>query len=154
MQHYLTIKCNRFAKERVRNERFSLIFERNGTIDCLGFTPRELQRLYVRFKELDKGNPPDGFLSREDLLNVREVALNPLGERLVEVIIQDYGQLFESSPCPQSSSSSLLSGDSNKISFEQFARVLARFRRGKGRSDISTKENKLLFLFSVRRLQS
>ena len=45
-------------------------------------------------------------------------------------------------------------GERNKISFEQFAQVLARFRRGKGHSDISTRENKLRFLFSVRILRS
>lgn len=56
-----------------------------------GFKPKELQRLYVRFQELERRTPPTGFLSREDLMNVREVALNPLGERLVDVIIQDHG---------------------------------------------------------------
>jgi len=48
--------------------------------------------LYIRFQELDRRNPPVGFLTREDLLNIHEVALNPLGERLVDVIIQDYGE--------------------------------------------------------------
>jgi len=47
--------------------------------------------LYTRFQELDKRNPPSGYLTRQDLLNIHEVALNPLGERLIDVIIKDHG---------------------------------------------------------------
>jgi hypothetical protein len=47
--------------------------------------------LYIRFQELNKRNPPVGFLTREDLLEIHEVAANPLGERLVDVVIEDYG---------------------------------------------------------------
>jgi hypothetical protein len=59
----------------------------------LGFTLKQVQRLYVRFQELEKRNPRTGFLTREDLLNIHEVALNPLGERLVNVLIEDYGDI-------------------------------------------------------------
>jgi hypothetical protein len=41
-------------------------------------------------------------------------------------------------------------GDVNKIDFRQFTQVLARFRRGKATTALNTKEQKLLFLFSVR----
>ncbi|CAF0755714.1 unnamed protein product [Adineta steineri] len=94
------------------------------------FTPKQLQRLYIRFQELEKRNPPLGYLTREDLLDIREVALNPLGERLVDVIMQDYG-------------------DVNKLNFQQFANVFARFRRGKTLTNLNIKEKKLLFLFSI-----
>ncbi len=60
----------------------------------LGFTPKQLQRLYVRFQELEKRTPPLGYLTRQDLLGIREVALNPLGERLVDVIIKDHGSII------------------------------------------------------------
>jgi hypothetical protein len=40
-------------------------------------------------------------------------------------------------------------GDVNKIDFRQFTQVLARFRRGKATTNLNTKEQKLLFLFSV-----
>jgi hypothetical protein len=60
----------------------------------LGFTPKQLQRLYTRFQELEKRTPPTGYLTREDLLGIPEVALNPLGERLVDVIINDYGLII------------------------------------------------------------
>jgi len=60
----------------------------------LGFTSKQLQRLYTRFQQLEKREPRCGYLTREDLLGIREVALNPLGERLVDVIIQDYGYII------------------------------------------------------------
>lgn len=72
----------------------SLLMGESFDIDFnLGFTPNELQRLYNRFQELEKRNPPEGYLNREDLLTVREVSLNPLGERLVDVIVTDYGSI-------------------------------------------------------------
>ncbi len=37
----------------------------------------------------------------------------------------------------------------NTIDFRQFATILARFRRGKATTALNTKEQKLLFLFSV-----
>lgn len=61
------------------------------TFFLIGFTAKQLQRLYIRFQELEKRNPPLGYLTRENLLDIREVALNPLGERLVDVIIKDHG---------------------------------------------------------------
>ncbi|CAF0874877.1 unnamed protein product [Adineta ricciae] len=95
-----------------------------------GFTSRQLQRLYVRFQELEKRNPPTGFLNREDLLEIREVSMNPLGERLADIIVQDHGT-------------------NNRIDFRQFANVLAQFRRGKTITNLNTKDKKLLFLFSM-----
>jgi Ca2+-binding EF-hand superfamily protein len=113
----------------------------------LGFTPKQLQRLYTRFLELDKRTPPVGYLTRQDLLEIREVALNPLGERLVDVIIQDHGSI--NLHIFSDKVSRFLIGDNNRIDFHQFATILARFRRGKATTDLNTKEKKLLFLFSV-----
>ncbi|CAF4233296.1 unnamed protein product, partial [Adineta steineri] len=96
----------------------------------VGFSPKQLQRLYTRFQGLDKRKPPSGYLTREDLLEIREVALNPLGQRLVDVMIQDHG-------------------NANRIDFRQFAAILARFRRGKPTNELNAKEKKLLFLFSM-----
>jgi hypothetical protein len=59
----------------------------------LGFTPKQIQRLHTRFQELNKRQPHTDYLTREDLLGIREVALNPLGERLVDVIIKDHGEI-------------------------------------------------------------
>ncbi|CAF1302782.1 unnamed protein product [Adineta steineri] len=101
-----------------------------ATIGPVGFSPKQLQRLYTRFQGLDKRKPPSGYLTREDLLEIREVALNPLGQRLVDVMIQDHG-------------------NANRIDFRQFAAILARFRRGKPTNELNAKEKKLLFLFSM-----
>ena len=98
----------------------------------LGFTAKQVQRLYSRFKSLDKRDC--GYLTREDLLCIPEVNINPLGERLIDVIMQDYGE-------------------NNKINFKQFIFLLAKFRRGKIKSsatEFNTRDNKLRFLFDVR----
>jgi hypothetical protein len=110
--------------------RFVFMIDIKLILDISGFTFKQIQRLYIRFQELEGRNPPLGFLTREDLLNIHKVALNPLGERLVDVIIEDYGQI-------------------NKLDFRQFANLLARFSRDKSATNLNTKEKKLLFLFSV-----
>ncbi len=88
MHYYHKRKYNRFVKKRVH-----LIFVLDFVLILviLAFTSKQIQRLYVRFQELERRNPPVGFLTREDLLKIPEVTLNPLGQRLVDVIIQDYG---------------------------------------------------------------
>jgi len=96
-----------------------------------GFTTKEVQRLYSRFKILDKRDC--GFLTREDLLCIPEVNINPLGERLIDVVMEDYGE-------------------NNKINFKQFIFLLAKFRRGKVKSsttEFNTRERKLRFLFDM-----
>jgi hypothetical protein len=103
--------------------------------------------LYTRFQQLEKREPRCGYLTREDLLGINEVASNPLGERLVDVIIQDYGYIV----CQIIFHKNIFIflGNANRINFRQFANVFAQVRRGKGKSDLNTKEKKLLFLFSV-----
>jgi len=95
-----------------------------------GFTAKQVQRLYSRFKILDKRDC--GFLTREDLFCIPEVNINPLGERLIDVIMEDYGE-------------------NNKINFKQFIFLLAKFRRGKTKSmtEFNTRESKLKFLFDM-----
>ena len=59
--------------------------------------------------------------------------INPLGERLIDVIMEDYGE-------------------NNKINFKQFIFLLAKFRHGKMKSsatDFDSRESKLKFLFDV-----
>ncbi len=90
--------------------------------------------MYSRFKTLDKRDC--GFLTREDLLCIPEVNINPLGERLIDVIMEDYGE-------------------NNKINFKQFIFLLAKFRQGKSKSsttEFNSRESKLRFLFDVSNL--
>jgi len=61
------------------------------------------------------------------------VNINPLGERLIDVIMEDYGE-------------------NNKINFKQFIFLLARFRQGKIKSsttEFNSRDSKLRFLFDV-----
>lgn len=94
-----------------------------------GFTPNQIKRLYNRFTSLDKDTT--GYLSKQDLLRIPELHVNPLCDRIIEVLIEDYGQ-------------------EDKLNFRQFAKVFSTFRRGKSdQYDSNSKENKLKFLYSI-----
>merc|ERR1711950_61430 len=74
-----------------------------------GFNNNQIDRLYSRFSSLDKQDK--GFLSREDFLRIPELAINPLGDRIVHAFF------FESR-----------SQEEEKVDFKDFVRVLAHFR--------------------------
>lgn len=94
-----------------------------------GFTPNQIKRLYNRFTSLDKDNT--GYLSKQDLLRIPELHVNPLCDRIIEVLIDDYGH-------------------EDKLNFPEFAKVFSTFRRGKSdQNDSNSKENKLKFLYSI-----
>ncbi|KAG9480986.1 hypothetical protein GDO78_010311 [Eleutherodactylus coqui] len=46
-----------------------------------GFSHSQITRLYSRFTSLDKGE--NGTLSREDFQRIPELAINPLGDRII-----------------------------------------------------------------------
>ena len=97
--------------------------------DETGFTAKQIKRLYNRFTSLDKDNT--GVLNKQDFLRIPELHVNPLCDRIIEVLIDDNGQ-------------------DGKLNFRQFAKVFSVFRRGKTSSnDINNKENKLKFLFGI-----
>ncbi|XP_026822245.1 calcineurin B homologous protein 1 [Rhopalosiphum maidis] len=73
-----------------------------------GFTANQIERLYSRFTSLDRGDL--GTLSREDLLRIPELAINPLGERIVDLFHADSGN------------------NCDRINFLQFMRGLSKFR--------------------------
>jgi len=77
--------------------------------DETGFNQNQIERLYSRFSSLDKQDK--GFLSREDFLRIPELAINPLGDRIVHAFF------YESK-----------NGDDDKVDFKDFVRVLAHFR--------------------------
>jgi len=95
--------------------------------DETGFTPNQIKRLYNRFTSLDKDNT--SYLLKQDFLRIPELHVNPLCDRIIEVLIDDYGQ-------------------DGKINFKQFARIFSTFRRGKIDKN-NSKENKLRFLFGI-----
>lgn len=69
-------------------------------------TPNQIERLYSRFTSLDRGDC--GTLSREDFLRIPELAINPLGERIVNAFFDESGN--------------------DRVNFLQFMQVLAHFR--------------------------
>ncbi|XP_050406597.1 calcineurin B homologous protein 1 [Patella vulgata] len=95
-----------------------------------GFSQSQIVRLYSRFTSLDKSN--NGFLSREDFLRIPELAINPLGDRIVHAFFQE--------------------SNDETVNFKQFMRVLARFRPIKTNQDknkMNTREDKLRFAFKM-----
>ena len=52
-----------------------------------GFTPNQIERLYSRFSSLDKQGK--GYLNREDFLRIPELAINPLGDRIVHAFFYE-----------------------------------------------------------------
>ncbi len=97
-----------------------------------GFSKRQIVRLYSRFVSLDKSD--NGALSREDLLRIPELAINPLGDRIIHAFFMD-------------------SPDS-KINFRQFMRTLSLFRPIKNHDkDVenacNSRDNKLKFAFRM-----
>jgi calcineurin B homologous protein 1 len=95
-----------------------------------GFSSSQIKRLYNRFTTLDKNNM--GYLTRQDFLRIPELHVNPLRDRVIEVLIED-------------------SGSDDKINFKQFAKVLSTFRRSEKKDEFKTnnRENRLKFLFNV-----
>lgn len=90
-----------------------------------GFSPNQIKRLYNRFTTLDKDNT--GYLTRQDLLRIPELHVNPLCDRIIEVLIDDHGK-------------------DGKLNFRKFAQVFSTFRREK---NDKSKESKLKFLFGI-----
>lgn len=82
-----------------------------------GFTPIEIEKLYSRFANLDRNNC--GTLSKEDLLSIPELAINPLCDRLIKMFFYD---------CDHE----------ERINFKQFVYVLATFRSTNDSIDLSS----------------
>ncbi|KAL3242290.1 hypothetical protein MRX96_021332 [Rhipicephalus microplus] len=94
-----------------------------------GFSPNQIERLYSRFTSLDKTD--NGTLSREDFLRIPELAINPLGDRIVHAFFMD--------------------AYDDRINFRQFVRVLSRFRPLKKNKEnkLNSREEKLHFAFKM-----
>ncbi|KAG5319855.1 CHP1 protein, partial [Acromyrmex heyeri] len=92
-------------------------------------TPNQIERLYSRFTSLDRGDC--GTLSREDFLRIPELAINPLGERIVNAFFEESGN--------------------DRVNFLQFMQVLAHFRPIKKNSPnrLNSRQQKLKFAFKM-----
>lgn len=96
----------------------------------------QIQRLHKRFNQLDKGRK--GYLDITDFMKITELALNPLGDRLVDAFFIE-SWVTEIPAITNKSPSRVGYPDQNyrdysqldegaRISFQQFARVLAYFQ--------------------------
>lgn len=95
-----------------------------------GFSKNQIVRLYNRFTSLDKS--VSGSLGREDFLRIPELAINPLGDRIVNAFYSE-------------------SDDEDRVNFRQFIRILARFRPIKKNKQcpLNSRDDKLQFAFSM-----
>ena len=91
--------------------------EAQSIADETGFTPAQVKRLYNRFTSLDKDNT--GYLNKQDFSRIPELHVNPLRDRIIDVLLDDYGQ-------------------EGQMNFKQFARVFAIFRRSNKSSSSSS----------------
>ncbi|XP_066932732.1 calcineurin B homologous protein 1-like [Clytia hemisphaerica] len=101
-----------------------------------GFSPNQIKRLYHRFSNLDKSNK--GRLSEEDLLRIPELAINPLGERIVHSFFCHENEPGVEEP-------------EEGINFTQFVKVLARFRRAENGKPqpLNSNDHKLEYAFKM-----
>ncbi|CAH1406118.1 unnamed protein product [Nezara viridula] len=97
-------------------------------------SPDQIERLYTRFTSLDRGDC--GTLSRDDFLRIPELAINPLGERIVHAFFYESGR--------------------DRINFPQFMQVLACLRPIKQMTDnhLNSREQKLRFAFKTYDIDS
>lgn len=99
-----------------------------------GFSHSQITRLYSRFTSLDKGE--NGTLSREDFQRIPELAINPLGDRIINAFFPE---------------------GEDQVNFRGFMRTLAHFRpiedNGKSTDGVfeplNSRSNKLRFAFQL-----
>lgn len=105
-----------------------------------GFSENKLNQLNVRFQSLDRGGK--NHLTRDDILQIEELQINPLADRIVDSFFRG--------------------GDS--IEFSEFVRILATFRpvsrhqqrrpsdatdRRRDEEEPNSRTSKLKFVFSM-----
>ena len=86
------------------------------------FEEKQILKLYSRSCDLDKNN--DGFVTKEELLKIKQIQTNPLGDRIVETFIREankYNHIGEEELSNQ-----------DVIRFPEFCAMLASFNRKHG----------------------
>ncbi|XP_052821614.1 calcineurin B homologous protein 1-like [Octopus bimaculoides] len=95
-----------------------------------GFNENELEKLRTRFFQLDVGKKD--YLVRADLLRIKELTINPLGDRILHLLF-NYAK-------------------SDMITFAQFVNILAIFRpfdRNTTEKSVNSKKRKIEFVFRL-----
>lgn len=83
-----------------------------------GFSGPQIEKLYTRFAHLDRSNC--GSLSKDDLVSIPELAINPLCDRLIQMFFSE---------------------NEERINFKQFMRVLAAFKSASSSPSILRNDN-------------
>jgi len=111
-------------------------------MDETGFNQKQIHRLYIRFRHLDKDKK--GYLTKEDLLRLPQMNMNPVGEKIVETFL----------PPKEFDENNKEIRRNKRIFFSQFAKTFAVFRPIH-RHDMdkheapNSKTNKIRFLFNM-----
>jgi len=99
-----------------------------------GFSVGQVNKLYHRFTQLDKEDK--GHLSRDDLMAIPELAINPLAERIVDLFLPQHSQSLEATQC----------------TFMKFCEILAHFRPTNSKTkekDPNSRTGKTKLVFDV-----
>ncbi|KAL4647439.1 calcineurin B homologous protein 1-like [Arapaima gigas] len=103
-------------------------------MDDTGFSPAHVVRLHERFQALDKEKK--GHLSRQDFESIKELATNPIRDRIIGAFFAQGGEM---------------------VDFHTFVKILAHFRpvdkkhlkKANIREPINSRTNKLRFAFQL-----
>jgi len=132
------------------NSRSTLLLEEENLRQIeeeTGFTSNQIERLWSRFTSLDKQQK--GYLTREDFLRIPELAINPLGDRIVHAFFRD----GRSSDATHDYSPEKGAGaDRDVVNFCDFVRVLAHFRplkKNLEKNKLNSRQEKLKFAFRM-----
>ena len=110
-----------------------------------GFTSNHIERLWSRFTSLDQQQK--GHLTREDFLRIPELAINPLGDRILHAFFRDSSNKDEEE-------GGEFNGANTKeiVNFPDFVRVLAHFRpikKNHDKNQMNSRTDKLRFAFRM-----
>ncbi|CAH3161339.1 unnamed protein product [Porites evermanni] len=99
-----------------------------------GFSPNQIRRLYCRFSSLDKATK--GTLSRRDFISIPELAINPIGDRIIDAFFMNEDSQER---------------DEETCNFRQFVRTLAHFRPIDSATEnpLNSREKKMQFAFKI-----
>merc|ERR1712038_1150292 len=135
------------TRQKMGNSKSSLLLTQENITQIsseTGFTASQIERLWSRFTSLDKQQK--GYLSREDFLRIPELAINPLGDRIVHAFFRD-GACRVSPDAVDAAETG-----SEVVNFPDFVRVLAHFKplkKNAEKNKLNSREEKLRFAFRM-----
>lgn len=110
-----------------------------------GFTFHQIERFWSRFTHLDKQHK--GYLTKDDLFRIPELAINPLADRIVNAFFNPRSNIVKNKDTLK-----LIDGAKEEVvNFCDFVKVLAHFQPVKAESKncINSKHQKLNFAFQM-----